>query len=105
MIRTRYVTSTLALSCALAASSVWADAANTTVSGARDHNVTSKQLATDLLQEVAPGPYGLRVQARNGYVRLSGTVATVNDWMKADETARSAAGGAEVQNNLSVMIR
>jgi osmotically-inducible protein OsmY len=47
----------------------------------------------------------LRVQARNGYVRLSGTVATVNDWMKADETARSAAGGAEVQNNLSVMIR
>lgn len=104
MIRTRYVISTLALTSALAASSAWADAAYTN-SAARDDNVSSKQLATELLQEVAPGPYGLRVQARNGYVRLSGTVATVNDWMKADETARNAAGGAEVQNNLSVMIR
>ncbi len=105
MIRTRYVTSTLALTCALAAGSVWADAENTAVTGVRDENVASKQLATELLQEVAPGPYGLRVQARNGYVRLSGTVATVNDWMKADATARSAAAGADVQNNLSVMIR
>jgi hypothetical protein len=105
MIRTRHITSALALSCAVAASSAWADAENTAVSGVRDGNITSKQLATDVLQQVAPGPYGLRVQARNGYVRLSGTVATVNDWKKADETVRNAASGADIQNNLSIMIR
>ena len=103
MIRTRTVA--LALACSFAASGAWADAANTSTYAARGDNATSKQLATDILQEVAPGPYGLRVQAKNGYVRLSGTVATVNDWMKADATARNAAGGAEVQNDLSVMIR
>ena len=105
MIRTRYVASTLALSCALAATSAWADAANTSQSSARDDNIASKQLATELLQDVAPGPYGLRVQNRNGYVRLSGSVGTVRDWMKADEIARNAAGGAEVQNDLSVLNR
>ncbi len=105
MIPTRYVVPVLAFSCAVAASSAWADAADAAVSATRDENISSKQLATELLQQVAPGPYGLRVQARNGYVRLSGTVATVQDWMKADETARNAASGAEVQNNLSVMIR
>jgi osmotically-inducible protein OsmY len=106
MIRTRYVASTLALSCALAATSAWADAAGSPVdSPVRDNNTTSRQIATELLQEVAPGPYGLRVQARHGYVRLSGSVASVRDWMKADEVARNSAGDAEVRNDLSVLIR
>ena len=105
MIRTRYVASTLAVSLTLAATTGWADAENTVATATRNENIASKQIATELLQEVAPGPYGLRVQARNGYVRLSGSVVTIQDWMKADETARNAASGAEVQNNLSVMIR
>ena len=105
MSRTRYLVATVALSGALAATSAWADAENTsTRAPTGDHNTTSRQIASDLLQDVAPGPYGLRVQARDGYVRLSGSVATIRDWKKADEVARNADAG-EVQNDLSILIR
>jgi osmotically-inducible protein OsmY len=106
MIRTRFVASTLALSCALAATSAWADAGNTPIdSPVRDNDTTSRQIATELLQEVAPGPFGLRVQARHGQVRLSGSVASIRDWTRAEQIARSSAGDAEIQNDLSVLIR
>ncbi len=105
MSRIRYLVATVALSSALAATSAWADAENTnTRAPAGDHNATSRQIATELLQDVAPGPYGLRVQARNGSVRLSGSVASIRDWKKADEVARNADAG-EVQNDLSILIR
>jgi osmotically-inducible protein OsmY len=105
MSRIRYPVAIVALSSVLAGTSAWADAGSTTASSsAKDSNITSRQLATQLLQDVAPGPYGLRVQARNGYVRLSGSVASIRDWMKADEDARNA-GAGEVQNNLAVLIR
>ena len=105
MTRTGYVSTIAALACAVTATTAWADAAETGVTATRDHNVTSKQIATELLREVCPGPYGLRVQSRNGYVRLSGSVATARDWKKAEQTARDAVGETEVRNDLSILIR
>ena len=106
MTRIRYVAATVALACAFAASSAWADAENTHVnSSVRDNETVSRQLTNTLLQDVAVGPYGVRVRTTNDRVLLTGSVGTVRDWMRADQDARNAASGMPVQNDLSVLIR
>jgi osmotically-inducible protein OsmY len=93
----------IALSCAIG--TAWADSPNRSVNAAGKDGSIRKQLATQLLQETAVGPYGIQVRTQNGFVRLSGSVGTVRDWKKADELARGSEGVAEVQNDLSVLIR
>ncbi len=105
MNRIRYVAATVALSCAVIATSAMAAENTRSSSPARDDNIMSRQIATELVQNTAVGPYGVRVHARNGYVRLSGSVATIRDWMRADRDARNADGVNEVQNDLSVLVR
>ena len=99
----RYVAIAAALSCALG--TAWADGANQSVDPPSKDRSIRKDLATQLLRDTAVGPYGIQVRARNGFVRLSGSVGTVRDWKKAQEVARSSDGVAEVQNDLSVLIR
>ena len=99
----RYVAIAAALSCALG--TAWADGANQSVNPPGKDRSIRKDLATQLLRDTAVGPYGIQVMARNGFVRLSGSVGTVRDWKKAQEVARSSDGVAEVQNDLSVLIR
>jgi hypothetical protein len=65
----------------------------------------SRQLANDLYKEVAVGPYGLRVRAINGVLRLTGSVGTVRDWQVAQRMATDAAPGADIRNDLNVVIR
>jgi osmotically-inducible protein OsmY len=85
-----------ALTCALTAGGAQA---------ADDDRGISRQLASDLYKEVAVGTYGLRVRTLNGIVRLSGSVGTIRDWRIAQRMAEDAAGGADVQNDLNVVIR
>ena len=99
----RYVATTIALSCAFGTG--WANSANTSVNPPVKDSSISRQLTTQLLHDTAVGPYGVRVIAQNGFVRLSGSVGTVRDWKKADEVARNTDGVADVQNDLSILIR
>ena len=96
----RLVTTTVALTCALATSGAWA-AQN---DAARDRAI-SREVANDLIKDVAIGPYGIRVRSRDGVVYLSGSVGTVRDWKVAAQEARGTAGVTAVQNDLSVLIR
>jgi hyperosmotically inducible protein len=99
-----YVTATLA---ALAAGSAWAADNHTRsdVNAAVSDSEISRQVASDLIKDTAVGPYGVRVESRDGMVHMSGSVGSINDWMKADEDARNVEGVAGVQNDLSVLIR
>ncbi len=99
----RYVATTIALSGVFGTG--WAESANTSVNPPVKDSSISRQLATQLLHDTAVGPTGIQVRARNGFVRLSGTVGTVRDWKKAEEDARNSDGVAGVQNDLSVLIR
>jgi osmotically-inducible protein OsmY len=92
---------TVALSCAFAAGSAWADVANT--SGDAPN---SKQLAGEILKDAAVGPYGVRVRTtRDGVVHLTGSVVTIRDWKSADRDAQDANGVTAVQNDLSILTR
>jgi osmotically-inducible protein OsmY len=97
----RFVGTTVALSCAFAACSAWADVAST--SGGAP---SSKQVAREILKDAAVGPYGVRVRTtRDGVIHLSGSVVTIRDWKTAEADARDANGVTDVQNDLSVLVR
>ena len=100
-----YVAATLAASCALVAGSAWADGASSSVNRSANDRDISREIASDLIKDTAVGPYGVWVKSRNGVVQLTGSVGTVNDWKKANRDARNVDGVAEVQNDLSVLIR
>ena len=105
MTHIRYIATTLALS-ALATGSAWAaSGADPGVNPRGNDRDISRQLANDLIRQVAVGPYGVRVRTQNGIVRLSGSVGSVIDWKKADAEARGTDGVVAVQNDLSVLIR
>lgn len=98
-----FFATTVALACAFAAGSAWADAANVSTDTPA---ASSKQIATEILRNTAVGPYGIRVRTtRDGVVHLTGSVIAIRDWKTAEADARDASGGASVQNNLSILVR
>ncbi|HTU61958.1 MAG TPA: BON domain-containing protein [Polyangiales bacterium] len=96
-----FFATTVALSCAFAAGSAWADAANVSTDAP-----SSRQIASEILKNTAVGPYGFRVRTTSdGVVHLTGSVISIQDWKTADADARNASGVAGVQNNLSILVR
>src|SRR5689334_18352706 len=99
-----YVAAGLAASCLLIAGNAWSASSRSGRDEPTDNQI-SKDIASDLIRDTAVGPYGVWVHSRDGMVELTGSVATIKDWQKASEDARSAEGVEGVQNDLSILMR